>query len=1312
MNGEDGDPGQSSKRRSKHSFEDDSTYAESRQSMESGNYPSFEPYARNRDGGSHKRHRPRSSGGFLLESAFAPAQTSENRHDATESSQEKQKTYQINGGTDIKKGPIHRHRTQKSTSLGSSPLATTVINSTTSTANTRQIASANTSTRLRDSRPYTTHPFAGGTDGTLDGGLDHADDQQGSSNHVNHSKRFSSSNASTLADPDPLQIVNLALSLSESRRRGADPARRAASSGLPVTGDLSNDSFIIARPSGSLKNHVQQAHRTSKPSYPDLSRPQYHSVAATHPNVQQPGLLPPVEFTQDHSAQPRISDATLARAEKAKAAIELAVQYRRLLQYVPPVKPRNENTKRSNPSSPLSQTFSNSISRVVSASSTKEDLGRQFNPLQSIRNRRVRARDRKPINAEAQGWTDLPRVSAWIDAVEERSKDPSFLAGETVDLPAFSPANHGNGDVKLSSPVQTQSGNPYKRPSRDWVTSPAELLADAYWLEQGSNKKQIEDRDGKRIYTAEGLSPSQASRRSNENHHHRNNSSISGKLSDFESNDQLPNLDMNTEFQGDGSLRGRRRQKIQDTFRHHRSKSGTSRTGHRSGGSPAESSSSEADRASLKGRKRHKRSRRVSGEVLDSKILEKQMMEMLKREAKEMEWGSPGPRSADGLDSNRDSSKNPSQTRQSNDPSDKSTTRSGRKITPDDTPRGEYPPAGDPEAVSKAKPAEENSDDAPVIRTSMEGLDVTAPSSPHGLRSKPIADHVVPSITLSLSAPASRETSPLRQPLSKTTTNLSTAPSIDRPEGGNTDALDFAVSEKKPLPRPMSRHNTTLSNLNSEVSSSRSPIKKIIARSTDDGSGKDIKRAESRRRRGDKEDGDIDAPKIRGIFKGGRIEEIVRSEVSKVGDFIWKKEPSSLRSRQASPGSSYNSDSDDMANDPRAGATSNDISRTATRNKADELDGSNFQSRYFMGNLPSFKSPFARPGSSKISLESDHTLSQHASRDQQRSSRFERPAPPKVDVRSATPSSRPRRTDSSRRSAAPRIEKRRTSYAQSDRSRSRPDEASTDSRERSEITTIQRSDALGEPGEFGSRGGRNRLPVTALTALDASGHRSQSRGPRQSPHRQWSISDRAVSVTRGPTSRKEIARVRALLLSSGVKANEIQRKAREVRTKPSINLSNHLTAPLPPLPRMKQHQYLAQILVHDIELSTKLFEESAKRFRSVAISDLFDKIAEIQEQFTSELTPLVRASADEADAFSTELTTTHTLAIKQLNDSVYTMMRRRRRRFRWVRRGGYVLLEWMLLGVMWFAWFIVVIVRLVRGTIGGVIGAIRWLFWL
>ena len=43
---------------------------------------------------------------------------------------------------------------------------------------------------------------------------------------------------------------------------------------------------------------------------------------------------------------------------------------------------------------------------------------------------------------------------------------------------------------------------------------------------------------------------------------------------------------------------------------------------------------------------------------------------------------------------------------------------------------------------------------------------------------------------------------------------------------------------------------------------------------------------------------------------------------------------------------------------------------------------------------------------------------------------------------------------------------------------------------------------------------------------------------------------------------------------------------------------------------------------------------------------------------------------------------------------------------------GWVLVEWALVGIMWYVWFLVVIARVFMGVAKGFVGSVRWLLWL
>lgn len=279
---------------------------------------------------------------------------------------------------------------------------------------------------------------------------------------------------------DPAALVQMALSLSQSRRMNLGPgqiaslnnptSRRVVSLGSTVPASTLQAGY--ARMEGSLRSRAsdqfrQAAHRVSdepgqaeKTSSDDVAMP----------------FLP---INSNAGSQPQtVSLGTLARAEKARAYFELSSEYRRLLQSLPPLKPRSDVRE-------------------------GERLGRAYNPLQYMRNRQVRARERQLIDADSAGWNSIERVNVWVDTVEIDAQEPDFWSGDVARLPRWAQPNR-----RRSSSV-TSTGMPERLPEQvkniqskliDWFCKPSQLLADAYWLEQESNKALIEKSDGSRVF--------------------------------------------------------------------------------------------------------------------------------------------------------------------------------------------------------------------------------------------------------------------------------------------------------------------------------------------------------------------------------------------------------------------------------------------------------------------------------------------------------------------------------------------------------------------------------------------------------------------------------------------------------------------------------------------------------------------------------------------------------------------------------------------------------------------------------------------
>jgi hypothetical protein len=427
--------------------------------------------------------------------------------------------------------------------------------------------------------------------------------------------------------------------------------------------------------------------------------------------------------------------------------------------------------------------------------------------------------------------------------------------------------------------------------------------------------------------------------------------------------------------------------------------------------------------------------------------------------------------------------------------------------------------------------------------------------------------------------------------------------------------------------------------------------------------------------------------------------------VQRVSDLIWKKEmsPGSVVSLDTS---SDDSDIDDATSSlpVTRRTTIENISKASSRDASGELPMQKDPRPY---ELPTFTSPFERRDRSgtsaeDMSPESDYASHRQRARQQRQLWQFEILKPPRIDVQSASPNSSP---------DLPPI----------DRSSRNSDASDPGSRHRSsqgvECADARLDSILGIPGHVGRPQGQS-LPVTGLT------HPQDSRRPSTADKRHWSISDRAVSAARGPMSKREIARVQALLLSSGIKAKEITRLAGKPKTlrdakdlgdtyadMVSLNRDPQL---LKSVPRAQAHMLAAQVLSRDIQLSSQMWQESASKFSSESINGLLDRMEGLQDRIMGRngLSELIRKAERDADDVSKDLVTSKTMAVKELLERMDQVMRKRRRRFRWVRRVGWVAVEWVLIGVMWVVWAVVMVIAFLRGTVRGVISSVRWLLWL
>ena len=1057
-------------------------------------------------------------------------------------------------------------------------------------------------------------------------------------------------------DTDPAQIVNLALNLSESRRR-----------------NISGGGFLLpglphSNSGGSLRQHLQQQRyasgNTSPRSRNTSGSPRVISTSSRQRKstpIHSPSTpMLSEQLGDDHILMP--SDATLTRAAKAKEVFELFYEYRRLLPHLPAI--------------PVS-------ARKGSSGSTRAlaptGIGRVYNPLQYVRNRRIRLSERKPLNAEAAGWRDVARVRNWVDRIIDERED-GFVAHDQQTLPPFegeqleaaaSDGADGSGLIPAKVPHTQHVG----RPNIDWTFFPWDLLADVHWLEEDDHFKRIRDSSGQNIFAQMANHADSSPRVSKESARERRPHGNAPGFHHSPERRQAIAAVRNQERQMPNSKGSSPSSPISERGRKGRWARGFMRSRE-----PSLSDDSDAEQR----RKLKRNNNRADREHSANLALEKQMMDMLAREEEEAQ---------------RDPRRSTNPATQENSPK-----ALGQEKVQNSLPTPERRRPSGPQRLKTDMPIEKHIspprssfDERRFEQTRMSSDDFsTGPSSP-------TANGFVPSIAINFSPPRSpNSTTDVSKPFAK----VAPFRRGRSPSGSttNVEKHDFAADTRLSLESSRSNMaNLQIGDTNkierTATTESRllSPIKTIT------GSKKPrLHESHSFRSLKDLNEPEGDS-KIRSFLKGGRLAELVGNQVARAGEMLWKKEGASGAVVDSPTVSHASTDSDvDDADLSALDNSPSDLSRVTTNadgpGKLTRMTTSSDTPKYFMNNLPSFRSPYRDEGpdrSPKSSPALDPISRQQRDRkERSRSSRFDRLAPPKIDMRSVSPSPSP--SDRRARSTS----SQESSSASVNRSRSRLSSHS------------MLNDMLGIPGQASTL---TRMPApTGLASFKAQTESSNQR-PQLEGNRQWSISNRSMPTAHGPVGTRDIARVRALMLSSGVKANEITRRSEETPKKPPKlvqDLGNIIDGPLPCVPASQEHVTAARMLIRFIESTNDSLHEAENQFAGATVQNLSRDVGAIEQRINASLSPMVRESADGADALSIEVTTTHTLAVKQIGDRIDLILRRRRQTSRWLRRGGWAMLEWAVLGIMWMVWFIVVIIRIIRGTITGFIGAVRWLLWL
>ncbi|KAK3683046.1 hypothetical protein LTR37_020610 [Vermiconidia calcicola] len=1000
---------------------------------------------------------------------------------------------------------------------------------------------------------------------------------------------------------DTAQLVQMALNLSESRKRHVSntlqvplPAARRA-----VSGPISN--YGTVRASSAARKRTSQlsdeASRTSPRSNASDRSDQISEVLSE-------------DFGQNNVIY-TFSPATLARAERARKYFELATEYRRLLQHLPPLKPDHTAPGNFvfNTTSSHGAAFPD-IQRVPSAGNNKHALGRHYNPIQSLRNRRVRIREKKPFPAPPDTWHEVDEVKKWVDDVEGATQDPYYRATTNqARLPQFS-GDDETDKTRLPQPTTRHRrtdtvGSVITRPENSWTIEPTELLADAYWTEKGSNKALIESRHGNPIFPPPPRRSMDTPKISVEMHR--------GKDSWDDGGNETEGLE-------EASKPSRRRRLMmplvggQSDRRKHR------RLITRSA-SASSSSSTEGGRA---------RSFTTTGDTGEENIgpLARHMQELIAKD-ENGELSSPEVVSPDHWDWKNVQYQHMSPNRAQRDSLAHSSGRASLDV-PRDAHRRSKSADGRVGSLAPTVSLRDESGSEPASPTVSKYVpDFPAPSdSRRSLDGKRLQGPRLPTF----------------RPSSK--------------ERNNIDQVDFAAASGTNLSPILSNDS---GRPRSSVDSSRpSDFKR---HKTDDSMSSNLQRLDtSSTFASSREHGSA----VGRLLKGGRdrLGGLVRGDGPRFSD--------RFKNREKGESGGYSdravSDmSDAESHTPPNGYLKNRLTDSAG-DESDISPRASFERgrakpKYHLSNLPSFTSSARAkwtPGETSIPTR-DHLVD-----DQQRSrpvtgksERFNRLAPPPLVVPEDS------------KTAAPNV----------------PWEPS--------VKFDTRTKSYGE-----------LAPAFPARRFGISNRQ-----------RHWSIYDQAQLTQAEKVTARDIARVQTLLLCSGIKAREIERRSNQPRENPPKEYKTAVETAgknLGGVPIKEEHLFAARMLSTHLDSALANFESTLAHFQNETARGLATRLENLQHKATEQLSQLVHDTADEADAFTVELTTRQPQNTKQVDEAVDAMVRQRRRQFRLLRVAGFKLLEWLVLSLMWGIWFLVVVFNFGKRVVLVIprlfVWLLRWLF--
>lgn len=981
---------------------------------------------------------------------------------------------------------------------------------------------------------------------------------------------------------EPAQLVQMALNLSESRKRNI-------SNTLQVP--LSSSKRVISMPISTYGTIRTSSATRKRPSQVGDAVARDSSRSNTSQEIEV------VSHVEPDNVMYTFSPATLARAEKARKYFELANEHRRLLEHLPPLVPDANAPgnftyeSRNLPGSPFPE-----IRRVTSGADERHALGRQYNPIQALRNRRVRLREKRPFPASLESWANPDDVAKWVDDVEKATQVPYYRAtADEAQVPRYI-GDDGEESIRLqhqsSSHRRTDTvGTVITRPENSWTIEPTELLADTYWTEKVDNKAYIENRHGYPIFGQPEPKKLSTPKISVEMHRGREEQSALG-ISE-------------QDFEEPARPARRKRLLLPLTTRpdDHRKR-------HRRLISRSSSTSSES--GTDDGRRSQDGDENIGP-------LEKHMQELIAKDEK-------GELSSPDVTSPTEHWDLKARPRPSIDQVRKEAF--GREG------RGSLEVPRDLHKRSRSADGRVNSVDGKTPSTEQE-VEPTSTKSHRATSSIDLAR------TLTMESRRSLETE--RSQTFK-------FPSFSRnTERSNTDEVDFAAATASTLspimsgdqwrprtsleaqrPRDARRHKT-----NESINGS---LHRLDTSSSTTGTFTSIREPGST---------------VGRLFKGGRdrIGTLVRGERFRNKDRLDTGTPldqyraasdvSDLEDAEGPNGYLVRRGTDSPAND-------SDVSPRGSLEKARS------KQKY---QLPAFTSSSrARrmvPGTPISADTNPFDTRKTTPNDTTKNSRL---IPPRINIPTDnTPNDAPMATTI-------RFDTGRKSYGQ--------------------------------------------LGIDTPTPNSISTSRSPGR-------RHWSIYDQVQPL---PLSNKvtarDVARVRALLLCSGIKARELYRRGNLPISPPSpaLLLAASTTSRSPPTPLLKDEALtIASMLSNHLSEALTNHESLLANFQTQTTRNLASTLDELRQTVSDRLAPAVHEAADAADAFTVELTTQQPQQTKRVDEAVDTLVRRRRRHFRLARQAGFKLLEWVVLSIMWGIWFTVVIINIIRKTFVGVGKGIRWL---